>query len=196
MLLAIATLFSVLFEAWLGKIVVDTNLMPVKITLHVLFVFFILAFLLWLRFISKRLPAVAKSKLTINLGYAAVILTLVQVVIGTQVRQYVDVQMAMNNYTNQPLWLASAPIVFYVHRSFSILLVVLNFAWIWFSKKQASYMRSMNWIGVLIILEALSGIVMYYVDFPFLSQPLHLLLSSILFSVQFFCLLRLTRSNS
>jgi len=152
--------------------------------------------LLWLRFISKRLPAVAKSKLIVNLGYAAVILTIIQVVIGTQVRQYVDVQMAMNNYTNQTLWLASEPIVFYVHRSFSILLVLLNFTWIWFSKKQASYMRSMNWIAVLIILEAISGIVMYYVDFPFLSQPLHLLLSSILFSVQFFCLLRLTRSNS
>lgn len=38
-LLAFASLFSVGFEAWLGKIVVDTNLLPVKITLHVLLYF-------------------------------------------------------------------------------------------------------------------------------------------------------------
>ena len=196
LVLAIATLFSVGFEAWLGKIVVDTNLMPIKITLHVLFVFFIIAFLLWLRFISKPLPAVAKSKLTINLGYAAVLLTLIQVVIGTQVRQYIDVQMTLNDYSNQKEWLATTPIIFYIHRSFSILLVLVNFAWIWFCKKQPSHMRLMNWIGVVIALEAFSGIVMYYLDFPFLSQPLHLLLASILFSLQFFCLLRLARSNS
>lgn len=195
LVLALASLFSVAFEAWLGKIVVDTNLMPVKITLHVLFVFFIVAFLLWLRFISKPLPAVSKNKRIINLGYAAVVLTLIQVIIGTQVRQYIDVQMKANDYSNQSTWLSIPPIIFYVHRSFSILLVLVNLVWIWYSKKQPSHMRLMNWIGIVILLEALSGIVLYYLDFPFLSQPLHLLLASILFSLQFFCLLRLTRSN-
>ncbi len=195
LLLALAALLSVAFEAWLGKIVVDTNLMPVKITLHVLFVFFIVAFLLWLRFISKPLPAVSKSKLTINLGYAAVLLTLIQVIIGTQVRQYIDVQMTLNDYSNQSTWLTTPPVIFYVHRSFSILLVLINIAWIWFSKKQPSHMRLMNWIGIIILLEALSGIVLYYLDFPFLSQPIHLLLACILFSLQFFCLLRLSRLN-
>jgi len=195
LLLSLATLFSVIFEAWLGKIVVDTNLMPVKITLHVLFVFFIVAFLLWLRLITRPLPFVAKSKQVTNLGYLAVVLTLVQVVIGTQVRQYIDVQMETNNYSNGEVWLVEPPIIFYIHRSFSILIVLVNFGWIWLAKKQTSHMFLMNWIAIIVVLEALSGIILYYLDFPFLSQPLHLLLASILFSVQFFCLLRLVHKK-
>ncbi len=195
LLLALATLFSVGFEAWLGKIVVDTNLQPIKITLHVLFVFFIVAFLLWLRFITKVLPVVSKNKKVINLGIFAVVLTLIQVIIGTQVRQYVDTQMTLNNYTNGEVWLDSPPFIFYIHRSFSILIVVANFVWLWVSKRMPSYMGLMNWVGVIIVLEALSGIVLYYFDFPFLSQPLHLLLASILFSIQFFCLLRLLQKK-
>ena len=195
LLLAVAALLSVGFESWLGKIVVDTNLKPVKITLHVLFVFFIVAFLLWLRFISKPLPVIAKNKTVVNLGLLAVILTLIQVIIGTQVRQYIDVQMTANNYTNGSVWLDTPPLIFYIHRSFSILVVVVNLIWILVSKKMPSHMRLMNWIGITLLLEALSGIILYYLDFPFLSQPLHLLLASILFSLQFFCLLRLMRKN-
>lgn len=193
LLLALATLFSVLFEAWLGKIVVDTNLMPIKITLHVLFVFFIVAFLLWLRFISNEYLPLKTSKKAINIGFITILLTLVQVIIGTQLRQYIDVQMTINKYTNGEVWLANPPIIFYVHRSFSILLVLVNFGWLWLLKKEAISLPLVNWVGIVIILEALTGIVLYYLDFPFLSQPLHLLLASILFSIQFFCLLRLVK---
>lgn len=195
LLLALATLFSVAFEAWLGKIVVDTNLMPVKITLHVLFVFFIVAFLLWLRFITNEYSKLKTSKRITNIGFTAIILTLIQVIIGTQLRQHIDVQMTINNYTNGGTWLANPPIIFYIHRTFSILLVLINFSWLWLARKQVINLPLMNWVGVVILLEALSGIVLYYLDFPFLSQPLHLLLASILFSVQFFCLLRLVRKN-
>ena len=195
LILALASLLSVLFEAWLGKIVVDTNLMPVKITLHVLFVFFIVAFLLWLRFITNEYSPIKTSKKLVNIGFIAITLTLIQVIIGTQLRQFIDVQMTLNNYTNGEVWLANPPIIFYVHRSFSILLVLVNFGWLWLAKKEQLNLPLMNWVGIVIVLEALSGIILYYLDFPFLSQPLHLLLASILFSVQFFCLLRLTRKS-
>jgi len=35
-------------------------------------------------------------------------------------------------------------------------------------------------------LEVISGIAMYYFDFPFLSQPLHLVIATILFGIQFY----------
>jgi len=40
-----------------------------------------------------------------------------------------------------------------------------------------------------VVLEVLTGIMMYYFDFPFLSQPLHLVIASILFGIQWSILL-------
>ena len=39
-------------------------------------------------------------------------------------------------------------------------------------------------IMLMISLEILTGILMYYFDFPFFSQPLHLLFASILLAAQ------------
>ena len=194
--LALATLFSVGFEAWLGKIVVDTNLMPVKITLHVLFVFFIVAFLLAIKFISNKYQTILKDKLVNNLAIAAVIFTLLQVIVGTQLRQYVDVQMQVYNHSEPEKWLQTPPIIFNVHRSFSIVLLAINLLLVWLHKNAGGSLQLINWIGILIIAEAVSGLVLYYLDFPFLSQPIHLVLSSLLFGVQFFCVLRLTQKKA
>jgi len=193
-ILCLALLVSVLFESILGKIVVDTNLQPVKITLHVLFVFFIVAFLLWLRFIFKKHKSFINRDVLVNrLGIIAVIVTLIQVILGTQLRQYIDVQMQLNTYTNQKVWLTTPPVIFYIHRSFSIFLVTINLFWIWLHKKESGELKLLNWVLLFLVLEVLSGIVLYYLDFPFLSQPIHLLLSSLLFSAQFYSVLRLLK---
>ncbi|WP_010182120.1 COX15/CtaA family protein [Aquimarina agarilytica] len=190
-ILALASLFSVAFEAWLGKIVVDTNLLPIKITLHVLFVFFILAFLLALQFISsEKNESLFINKSIKYLGVLTIILTLTQVILGTQVRQFVDHQMTDFNYELQENWLTSPPFIFYIHRSFSILLVVTNLIWIYLYRKQIGKLNILKWVGIFIILEVCTGMVLYYLDFPFLSQPLHLLLGSLLFSVQFYAVLQ------
>ncbi|WP_010522918.1 COX15/CtaA family protein [Aquimarina agarivorans] len=196
-LLAIGSLFSVAFEAWLGKIVVDTNLLPIKITLHVLFVFFIIAFLLAIHFIvSKKENTFSVNKPIKYLGVFAIVLTLIQVILGTQVRQYVDLQMSTFNYNNQQNWLATPPVIFYIHRSFSIILVLVNFALIYLFKKQNGTLSLLKWVGIFIVLEVVTGIVLFYLDFPFLSQPLHLLISSLLFGIQFLCVLQFFSNHS
>ncbi len=40
-----------------------------------------------------------------------------------------------------------------------------------------------------IALEVFTGIAMYYFDFPFLSQPFHLVIATIIIGVQFYILL-------
>ncbi len=192
-ILSFLTLISVGIEAVLGKIVVDTNLQPVKITLHVLFVFFIVAFLLGIRFLSKEYLPVLKnySRLIKPLAIAVIFVTLIQVTLGTQLRQYIDVQMQLNAHKNQNNWLSIPPIIFYIHRSFSVVVVIINLCWVWLIKKANKTLGLVNWIVVLLFMEVLSGIVLYYLDFPFLSQPIHLLLSSLLFGVQFYTTLRL-----
>ena len=50
-------------------------------------------------------------------------------------------------------------------------------------------MKVANGVMACIGLEILTGIAMYYVDFPFGSQPAHLVLASLLLGFQFALLL-------
>ncbi len=49
--------------------------------------------------------------------------------------------------------------------------------------------RNFKAILALIAANILTGIAMYYIDFPWGSQPLHLVLSLLLFGLQFYFLL-------
>ena len=46
------------------------------------------------------------------------------------------------------------------------------------------------YVIVLLFIEALSGVVMFYFDFPFGSQTIHLFIASLIFGFQFFILLQ------
>ena len=46
-----------------------------------------------------------------------------------------------------------------------------------------------------IILEIITGILMYYFEFPILSQPLHLVIASVLFGIQIYILLELSHTK-
>lgn len=187
---AVVTLLAMAFQAWLGKTVVDSNLLPLRITIHMVVAFIILAFLLYILFLlnTKKDTAILPKSFKVVLVFS-VILTLVQVALGTQVRQYVDEQVKILGSNSPAQWLDPAPFNFYIHRSFSILIVLIN-GWLWWSnKKNTMGFDKLNWVMIFIGFEALSGILMYYMDFPFLSQPLHLVISSLLFGTQFYILL-------
>ncbi|TVZ51789.1 COX15/CtaA family protein [Dokdonia sp. Hel_I_53] len=183
-----------LFQAWLGKQVVDSNLLPVKITIHMIAALFIVALLLWLWHASQQRENLLTQKkynsLFSSLILVASLLTLVQIALGTQVRQYVDERVAEVGYDAKSLWLDPATSWFYIHRSFSILVTVLNIYLFWQNRSvRLGHTKLMNWTLVLISLEVITGIAMYYFDFPFGTQPLHLVLASLLFGVQFYILL-------
>jgi cytochrome c oxidase assembly protein subunit 15 len=55
-------------------------------------------------------------------------------------------------------------------------------------KFQLGY-KKINAILILIVFEIFTGILMYYFDFPFSTQTLHLVIASILFGVQFYVLM-------
>ena len=46
-----------------------------------------------------------------------------------------------------------------------------------------------NIVMGLICLEIVSGMAMYYLDFPYTSQPIHLVIASLLFGLQFYLML-------
>ena len=44
-------------------------------------------------------------------------------------------------------------------------------------------------------MEILTGVIMYYFDFPFLSQPLHLIIASIMIGIQTYVLFELRHAK-
>lgn len=184
------SVFAIGFQGWLGATVVYSVLSPVKITIHMVMALLIVALLLYLLYISKTIKKTfSVSKKYVSLLVAALVLTMIQIILGTQVRQFVDEQVADVGYNAKAQWLDDPTITFYIHRTFSIIVFGLN-AWLWFFNRKHNYgLSKINWIFVCIILEALTGIAMYYLDFPVLSQPLHLVIASLLFGLQFYVIL-------
>jgi len=121
-----------------------------------------------------------------NMVLVSLIFTIIQIVIGTQVREFIDQQIIMIGETKKNLWLLFLPTVFLTHRSFSLLILTVNFFIIYLSKKMNLSSKIIFWILGIIAIEIILGIAMYYLHFPFSSQPLHLLLATILFGVQFY----------
>ncbi|WP_435577667.1 COX15/CtaA family protein [Gilvibacter sp.] len=190
-LLSWLSVFMIGFQGWLGATVVYSVLAPVRITIHmVMALLIVLVLLLILRqAIGKQRPQGVTGKYK-TLLWAALGLTLIQIVLGTQVRQFVDDQVKMVGYEAKEAWLAYPELNFYIHRSFSILVVLINVL-LWRGNQKNGYsLYGMNGIMVILGIEVLTGIAMYYFDFPFLTQPIHLVFAGVLFGLQSYLILQ------
>ena len=184
------------FQGWLGARVVYSVLNPLKITIHMVVALVIVAVLLYIIKIAQKDYSAFKSNKTFqNIVLVTLVLTLIQIILGTQVRQYVDEQVKILGYDQMQKVLENPTISFYVHRSFSILILTLNvYLWAINRKLKLGYSK-INWIMILLFIEILSGIAMYYFDFPYTSQPIHLVIASLLFGVQSYLLLESRQKN-
>ena len=123
-----------------------------------------------------------------NILVFALLLSLVQIILGTQVREFVDEQTKLIGY-QRALWLESPTLNFYIHRSTSILVLFLN-GYLWYlNQSKGLGFNKLKLVIYCVLLEVSTGIMMYYFDFPFLSQPIHLVIASLLFGIQCYVLL-------
>ena len=186
-ILSLLTIIAVGFQAWLGKIVVDSNLNPYSITIHMLMALLIISILIFIYSLNSNYKKNnVKSIALKNIVLLSLIFTTIQIVIGTQVREFIDEQIIMIGETKKNLWLLVLPSIFLTHRSFSLLILTVNFFIIYISRMINLNSKIIFWILGIIVIEIILGIAMYYFHFPFSSQPLHLLLATILFGVQFY----------
>ena len=162
--LSLGSLFLVGFQGWLGSSVVASNLKPVMITLHMLLALVIVALLIYTIARSQReflsqleirlLPDKFKTVLV-----AAMLMTLLQVAMGTQVREAVDF-IARENIDRQ-YWRDDFPIIFYMHRSFSSIILFTNLwlAWKLYQCVDKSSILFRTGLGLvtLVIIAILAG---------------------------------------
>lgn len=192
--LSFLVLLGMGFQGWLGKTVVDSNLIPYKITIHMVMALLIVLLLIILLARESHSKSVLKNTAVLQkvLGIG-LILTLIQIGMGTQVRQFVDEQMHTFNLEDISAWLSDWPLLFYIHRSFSIIVLLVHgyLGYLLYQNKMIPNVYIV--ILSLLSLEILTGIWMYYFDFPFSSQPLHLLIASLLFGAQSYFILTLKK---
>ncbi len=184
--LAFTAFFLMLFEAWLGKTVVDSNLTPTIITIHMVVGLIIIAILLQLKFIVSNKKIYQYHSLFNKLLIISVVFSLIQIAMGTQIRQFIDEQVKQFGFENKNYSLMNPNFKFYFHRSFTIAIVFVNLGMFYLNQAKHLGYKLVNWIVFLIFLETITGILMYYAEFPIGTQAIHLLSGAVLFGLQFY----------
>ena len=179
--------FFMLVEAVLGKMVVDSNLKPTMITIHMVIGLLIIGLVLRLLFIIRKEKKSYKYHALFNkLLILSVIFSLIQIAMGTQVRQFIDEQVKLFGFENKEYSLMNPSFKFYFHRSFTIAIILVNFGLFYLNQLHKLGYKLVSWILVLLFLETITGILMYYAEFPLGTQAIHLLSGALLFGVQFY----------
>jgi cytochrome c oxidase assembly protein subunit 15 len=179
--------FFMLVEAVLGKMVVDSNLKPTMITIHMVIGLLIIGLVLRLLFIIRKEKTSYKYHALFNkLLILSVIFSLIQIAMGTQVRQFIDEQVKLFGFENKEYSLMNPSFKFYFHRSFTIAIILVNFGLFYLNQLHKLGYKLVSWILVLLFLETITGILMYYAEFPLGTQAIHLLSGALLFGVQFY----------
>lgn len=197
-------LVLVIFQGWLGSIVVSTNLMAWVVTVHMMLAVAILAISIYTYFLARvwRDRKLLANHQVASLKYiviGVVILTLVQIALGTTVREQIDaIALSMNNL-NRSEWVVDVGINFVLHRDLAILVVILNV--IVFLMIRARYtltgsqFKYVSFVMILLVGQIITGIVLSYLALPPVAQAVHILLATLLFGAQFYLMLLLGRNK-
>ena len=133
----------------------------------------------------------------INIKYLvlfSIVLMLIQIRIGTGVREFIDDQIKFYGRQNKDLWLSNPKLNFYIHRTFSILIFLVNTSLFFITKKLKMDMSYIYIAIGLIFIEIFLGVLMFYFSFPIMTQPMHLMIAILIISVQFYWYLKLISS--
>lgn len=183
------------FQALLGAGVVWTFLLSYMITLHMLAALVIVLVLLYLiALVNTRLtPEITSVNKSLWYLWVSLIgLTLIQVFLGTEVREKIDGLSTQFNYMHRELWIDLSGTIFLIHRSFSILIIVLTIV-LWKYKIQSFSWWQRRWFQLhtgFLTVVVVAGIGMAYGSIPAWLQPVHFFFSCIVIGIQWYFVFR------
>ncbi|MFC3561926.1 COX15/CtaA family protein [Pedobacter jamesrossensis] len=202
--LSILNIFVVGYQAWLGSIVVSTNLAQWVVTVHMLLALVLLAISIYTYNYAKQLhkePSVIMYRIAWLKGFLffTLAVSLAQIVLGTEVREAIDVISKSLSF-GRNIWVEKVGAVFNYHRDLAILVVITNGV-IYkmvidrFSGKAAPLLTA-RFILLTLLIQLLSGFALAYISLPPVAQALHILFSTMLFSLQFYLYLLVYRTRT
>jgi len=192
------------FQGWLGSIVVSTNLLAWVVTVHMLVAIAILAISIYTYYEARALRD--KSILTnisagwiTALAYAGLLLTVIQITLGTEVREQIDVISSALDSLNRSEWISQVGSNFIYHRDLAILVIIVNaLSFIMIRKRypvEGYQYKYISYVLLLIVLQIITGLVLSYMGLPPFAQAIHILLATLVFGAQFYLLLLLKKSR-
>lgn len=184
-LLGVSSFVLVVFQGWVGSLVVSTNLLPGFITFHMILALVLVGLLLVQRFkmIGSHGTVYGRWLVTVLL-----FLFTLQIIFGTQVREQIDSIHASGIVKSE--WISNLGTLFYIHRSYSIVLMVL-IGWLMYKNYRERIKNTgLIALGGIVVLEILLGMILAYFAVPAFAQPLHLFLGTVAYGVLFYLFLQ------
>lgn len=196
----VAIAFALLiFNAWLGSLVVATNLLPGTITLHFVTTFFCIYFFYLAVNKQTRIFSISAHTTNKKIVFWLLAFTLLEIVVGTFTRERVDflkelgrvyIQGGEFNFPNMGR-------LFQLHRILAFSMLGIFGVYYWqLRKRQDNSLK--RWVGVLIILivlQSVSGIVNAKFHFPAVTQVFHIFIGAAIPTLIFIIHLAIPKMN-
>lgn len=189
-LISVLNLVLLAIQAWFGSIVVATNLVPWTITVHMFLALVIIA----LQFVIIRQVSpptqrpIIVGKWLKYMVLVSFLITFYQMFLGTQVREYIDELTIKGIGRDQ--WAEQMGMIFYIHRTFSYLVLVL-LAVVFYINWKTAKSKLLTSAFVVLAIELVSGVLLAHFQMPGLVQVAHLLFATVIFGILFIAVLRI-----
>ncbi|MDX2189332.1 MAG: COX15/CtaA family protein [Bacteroidota bacterium] len=185
-LFSIISLVFIIIQGWLGAKVVATNLSPYMITIHMFLALVIVSTLISAYVIAANENVGIDKQRLFGLKWMFLIVgvvCLIQILFGTQVRQQVDVLVKNGELRN--VIVEKLDYIFMSHRIIAWI-VVLFIGIICYRLIQYDFKFWSIVLGLIVLIEFVSGVLLTYLGLPYLVQPIHLVLAALIYGIVFY----------
>lgn len=194
----IAGFIMMMFNAWLGSIVVATNLFPVIVTIHYLAAYAVLALFMISIFTDRlneqNMPLMRYKWFFVLFG----LVSIVQVILGTLLRQEVDNLAYAGKLSSiervDPALLST---IFSGHWLIAIALVLISFLPVMMLRKRldAKWKRVLWAMPIVMVLQYISGVLNLRLVFPMYTQVSHIFFAGLIFGITLYICIPIFRSK-
>jgi len=199
---SVLNLIVVVIQAWLGSIVVSTNLTPWIITIHMLLALVIVCIAIQTYYWAINLRDHQFLKNT-NKGFTwitliSVAVLVIQVVFGTDVREIID---HLNQQGIQRSnWIESIGMPYHTHRVLAyITLALIVFLYFKIRSSELAGTIQFKYVKIsllLVCVQMITGIILARFHVPAVAQTVHLVVASLLVGAQYYLLLILNKPKT
>ncbi|PRD54334.1 COX15/CtaA family protein [Sphingobacterium gobiense] len=197
---SVLNVFVVIIQAWLGSIVVSTNLMPWIITVHMLLALVIVAISIYTFYLATTMRNTSilinhRFDLLKGIAIFLLLLTVVQVVYGTGVRETIDHLNDQGVTRNE--WISRLGPSYDLHRTLAYISLGTTIVLFFLVKNKFSSLTLQSkyaWIVLILVgIQMISGIVLARFNVPAIAQTTHLVIASLFFGALYYLMLLMTK---
>ena len=200
-ILALLNAICLVLQAFIGSVVVSTNILQGFLSIHFVFAIAVILLLTYIWYLTKLILKAEKEKIKVLKKVfiwvqVSFLLILIQFAVGMEVRVAVDEIAELLGQARRADWLDSIGGIFYFHRSWSIAIIFSIVAYLFYINKfMKPYLRKLTspiyFVLGCILTEIALGVSMYFFALPQFLQPLHTLLASMLIGATFYLIIDL-----